>query len=122
MAASIVRGQFGLAELEPAAISDRTILDLASRVTCHDDPDSGFPKHYSGAVTITLRDGRVLSHREQINRGADERPLSADEIVAKYQDNMRTATSREITARVQDLVLGLDALADSRTLGQALRG
>lgn len=122
VAASIVRGRFGLEELEPEAIGDREILDLAAKVTCFDDPESGFPKVYSGAIEITLHDGRVLKHREQINRGADERPLSADEIIAKYQDNMRTATSRDVTARVQDLVLGLDTLADSRVLGQALRG
>lgn len=122
VAASIVRGQFGLAELENEALGDRAILDLAAKVHCHDDPDSGFPKHYSGAIEITLHDGRMFAHREQVNRGADERPLSADEIVAKYQDNMRTATSREITATVQDLVLGLDGLDDARTLGSALRG
>ncbi len=122
VAASIVRGGFGLEELEPEVIADREILDLAAKVNCFDDPDSGFPKHYSGAVEITLHDGRVLKHREQVNRGADERPLSADEIIAKYQDNMRTATSRDVTARVQDLVLGLDMLADTRVLGQALRG
>ena len=116
------RYQFGLAELEADAIGDREILDLAAKVTCFDDPDSGFPKHYSGAIEITLHDGRVFHHREQVNRGADERPLSADEIIVKYQDNMRTATSRDITARVQDLVLGLDTMADSRVLGQALRG
>lgn len=122
VAASIIRGQFGLAELEPDALANREILDLAAKVTSHDDPESGFPKHYSGAITITLHDGRVFSHREQVNRGADERPLSADEIIAKYQDNMRTATSQEITARVQRLVLDLDTLADSRTLGEAVRG
>ncbi len=122
VAASIVRGRFGLEELEPAAIGDREILDLTAKVHSYDDPDSGFPKHYSGAIEITLHDGRVFKHREQVNRGADERPLSADEIIAKYQDNMRTATSREITARIQKLILGLDSLADSRELGQALRG
>ena len=122
VAASIVRGRFGLEELEPEAIGDRQILDLAAKVACFDDPESGFPKHYSGAIEITLHDGRVFKHREQVNRGADERPLSADEIIAKFQDNMRTATSREITARIQDLVLSLDTLPDARTLGEALRG
>ncbi len=122
VAASIVRGQFGLAELENEALGDREILALAAKVHSHDDPDSGFPKHYSGAIEITLHDGRVFKHREQVNRGADERPLSADEIIVKYQDNMRTATSRDVSQRVQDLVLGLDGLNDSRVLGSALRG
>ena len=122
VAASIVRGQFGLAELESDAIGDREILGLAAKVTCFDDPDSGFPKHYTGALEITLHDGRVFAHREQVNRGADERPLSADEIIMKFEDNMGTATSHDITHRVQDLVLGLDTMADSRVLGQALRG
>ena len=122
VAATIVRGQFGLAELESNALSDPAILDLATKVISFDDPESGFPKHYSGALEITLHDGRVVAHREQVNRGADERPLSADEIVVKFHDNMRTATSRDVASRVQDLVLSLDTVTDSRVLGEALRG
>lgn len=121
VAASIVRGQFGLAELENDALGDRAILDLAAKVHSHDDLESGFPKHYSGAIEITLHDGRTFAHREQVNRGADERPLSAEEIIGKFEDNMSTATSRDHTRRVRDLVLGLDRLDDSRILGAALR-
>jgi 2-methylcitrate dehydratase PrpD len=122
VAACIIRGRFGLAELEQDAREDRRILDLAQKVTSFDDPESGFPKQYSGALSITLHNGQVFSHREQVNRGAEGRPLTSGEIVAKFRDNMSTATSSEITQRVEGLVLSLDTVSDSRELGEALRG
>ena len=90
-AAAFVRGKFGLAELEPSEITDPEIMRLTQKVTYTEYQDSPFPKAYSGEVVVTLDDGRTLSHREHINRGAAERPLTNAEIVAKYRDNAGTA-------------------------------
>ena len=63
------------------------MLALCDRISYRVDPDSAFPTYYSGEVVIRTTDGRTLRHREQVNRGADSRPLDADEIVAKFRDN-----------------------------------
>ena len=49
------------------------------------DPASTFPRHYTGEVIVTTRGGRTFRHREAVNRGNGERPLS------------EAATSRNIT-------------------------
>ena len=101
LAASLRAGKFGLAELEPGALADPQTLALAAKVGYRIDPDSGFPKHYSGEVIVRLSDGRELRHREAINRGAADRPLSNPEVEAKFMEN---AASQ----RIRELVLGME--------------
>ncbi|MHA1114062.1 MAG: MmgE/PrpD family protein [Alphaproteobacteria bacterium] len=120
VAACLARGRFGLAELEPDAVGDPAIRALAAKVECEVDPDSPFPKFYSGEVIITTNDGRELSHREEVNRGASERPLTNDDVVAKYFDNAAIAVSRARAEAIRDLVLGLDGLDDIRSLTDGL--
>ena len=101
LAASLRAGKFGLAELEAGALADPQTLALAAKVGYRVDPDSGFPKHYSGEVIVRLADGRELRHRESVNRGAADRPLSNPEVEAKFMDN---AASQ----RIRELVLGME--------------
>lgn len=112
-AAALVRGRLGLAELEPGEITDPDILALTQKVRFAEYIDSPFPKAYSGEVAITLDDGRTLTHREHINRGAAERPLTNDEIVAKFRANAATACDRDTVARMEAAMLGLEAAPDA---------
>ena len=114
VAASLIRGQFTLAELEPDALTDETILRVCGLVDYEVDPRSTFPRHYTGDVQISLRDGRVLMHREAMNRGCADRPLSNAEIIEKFTGNARMRLSARQAAEVQEAVLGLDRAADVR--------
>ena len=114
VAASLIRGQFTLAELEPDALTDETILRVCDLVDYEVDPRSTFPRHYTGDVQISLRDGRVLMHREAMNRGCADRPLSNAEIIEKFTGNARMRLSARQAAEVQEAVLGLDRAADVR--------
>ena len=108
VAAALVRGRLTLAELENDALGDAAILGVASKVSYRPDPDSPFPKAYSGELVVTLDDGRELRHREHINRGAADRPLSNADIVDKYRSNAAMAVHETAASRIADAVLGLD--------------
>jgi 2-methylcitrate dehydratase PrpD len=108
VAACLVRGKFGFAELEPEALIDRDILALAQRVSHEADPGSQFPKYFSGGVVITTTDGRELVHMEKINRGAGERALTAEDICAKFVDNAKLVVSPARAARIRDFVLEIE--------------
>jgi len=114
VAASLIRGRFTLAELEPEALNDEAILRVCDLVDYEVDPRSTFPRHYTGDVQISLRDGRVLMHREAMNRGCADRPLSNAEIIEKFTGNARMRLSARQAADVQEAVLGLDRAADVR--------
>jgi 2-methylcitrate dehydratase PrpD len=123
VATALARGSFGLAHLEPAALADPEVLALAHRVEYEADPASPFPKSYSGEVIVTLNDGRELRHREEVNRGAADRPISNAEIEAKFLENARLAASASRGEQVRDLVLGLEGLtAREFAEGLAARG
>jgi 2-methylcitrate dehydratase PrpD len=122
VAACLVRGRFGLAELEADALHDETILALAAKVRYEADPASPFPRAYSGELVLTTRDGRELRQREHINRGAAERPLANAEIEAKFLDNAQRAVSRERAGRIRDALLGLPDVADVREMAAVLGG
>ncbi|MGZ8155717.1 MAG: MmgE/PrpD family protein [Burkholderiales bacterium] len=121
VAACLVRGKFGYAELEPDALEDKTILDLAQRVSHEADPESQFPKYFSGGVVVTTRDGRDLVHMEKVNRGAGERALTAAEIIEKYMDNAQLVLSRPKAERIRDFVLELER-HDASELAAVLAG
>jgi 2-methylcitrate dehydratase PrpD len=114
VAASLVRGKFTLAELEPDALTDERILRLCDLVDYEVDPRSTFPKHYTGEVQIALKDGRKIAHREGMNRGCADRPLSNADIVDKFMGNARMSISARQADEVRDAVLGLEDAGDAR--------
>lgn len=116
------RRQFTLAELEAPALLDSSSLAVAAKVRYEVDPNSTFPKHFCGEVIITTSDGRTLRHRESVNRGADDRPLSAAEIEEKFMSNVEIVASRAIGQRVLESVLGLADAKSAATAVNVWRG
>jgi 2-methylcitrate dehydratase PrpD len=113
-------GRVGLAELGDAHLVDPGTLALAGRVDCVIDPDADFPRYYPGEVRVELDDGRVIAHREPVNRGAADRPITEAEIVAKFHENAALALPRTRAERLCELVLSLDTQASLADLDQAL--
>lgn len=122
VAASATQRRFSLAELLPDALEDSAHLALASRVRYEVDANSTFPKHFCGEVVLTTTDGRELRHRESVNRGADERPLSKADIEEKFCDNVELITSRAVAQRVLESVLGLAEAKDAAEAVDVWRG
>ena len=120
VAAALVRGRMTLAELEADALGDPEILALAARVSYAVDPDSPFPRSYSGEIRATARDGREWRQREAVNRGAPDRLLNDAEIVAKFRANAALCLNNTDAARIEAAVLGLADAPDLRELCRAL--
>jgi len=108
VATGLLRGRFTLDELEDKAIADAEVLELARRVNHAADPASTFPKHYTGEVIVTLANGEKVRHREAVNRGCSDRPLTNAEIEAKYFANACRIIKRDHAELVRDAVIALD--------------
>jgi 2-methylcitrate dehydratase PrpD len=117
VATALIHGRLTMDEISDEAIRDPAVLSLCDRTRHAVDAESGYPRHYSGALELRLRDGRVLRHREPVNRGSSDRPLSRDEVQAKFR---QTAGRALPPARVDALAAavleldrapGIDALA-----------
>lgn len=116
VASGLLRGRLGLQELEPAAFTEPAALALMQRVHYVVDEASTFPRHYTGEVRVTLDDGRTLSHREPVNRGHAERPLSNADVRDKFLANATLCFPAAHAAQVCDAVLTLDRAADAAEL------
>ncbi|MFK7958838.1 MAG: MmgE/PrpD family protein [Lysobacterales bacterium] len=121
VAASLIRGRFTLEELTPGAYEDPETLALADRVSFRADPDSTYPQHYCGELEITLKNGEVLRHREAVNRGARENPISASAIKDKFMANATLAVSADHANDMAEMILNLDQTDSLKTVADVLR-
>ncbi len=120
VATALVRGRFTLDELDEDVLVDPQILAVCDKLTYRHDPDSAFPRYYSGELLVTTRSGDELRHRESINRGADSRPLGTDEVHQKFMSNAGRAISSAQAERIWNAVMALDTSSDLVELTDSL--
>lgn len=120
IASVLARGRFTLAELESDAYGDPAVLALCDRISYRVDPESAYPTYYSGEVAVKTKDGRMLRHREQVNRGADTRPLGADEIVGKFRENAGMTLAPTRVEQALEAVMALDEGSTPREVATVL--
>jgi 2-methylcitrate dehydratase PrpD len=121
VATAIAKRRFTLVDLEDDCLVDPELLALAEKVSYQDDPNPTFPKYFHGEVVIKTKDGRTFTKREDVNRGADERPLSASEVEGKFRDNMELVSDSKVADRVLNAVMSLPSTKNSRDFVEALR-
>ena len=69
-----------------------------------------------------MKDGEQVAAREEINRGAPDRPLSESEIVEKYRANAAMSVSPAVAERIENAVLSLDEAQDLDKFAAAIAG
>jgi 2-methylcitrate dehydratase PrpD len=113
IAVILVKGRAGLAEFTDAAVRDRDVLALASRVTYDVDPTIDYPRQFVGDVEVTLADGRRLRERQDRPRGGPDAPLTRAEIEAKFRGNAGLALP---ASRADTIIAAVSALATAPSL------
>lgn len=86
VAHALVHGGIALDAYEPDRLNDPEVQRLTAAVTLAVDEraEAVFPGNREALVTIRLRDGRTLSHRQPTRRGDPDAPLSDAEIDEKF--------------------------------------
>jgi len=120
IAAAMVNNRFTLRELDEEAMTNPDILALAAIVDYQTDPNSAFPRAYSGEVIVKLRSGKTISHREHVNRGVADRPLSNQEIIEKFKATASLSMSDKFLNQVRTAVLELDSAPSADQLLSAI--
>ncbi len=85
VASALVHGSVRLSAYEPARLNDPRTRALMRRITKSLDAevDAGFPGRRAARVSITLRDGRVLTRLQPDRKGDPELPLSDADLDSK---------------------------------------
>ena len=115
LAQVMLKGTLGPRDVTGIA-SDPAVLKLAELVDWEPWPDSGFPARFPAQVTATTTDGRELAVEIADVRGSAARPLSAEEVLAKFTANAAPVLGDAAATRIADAVRELPALTDVREL------
>jgi 2-methylcitrate dehydratase PrpD len=121
LAAALLDGAVGLPSFTDEAVRRPAVCELMSRVTASEGAEAGeFPIGGYAEVLIVLRDGGEYGTRVDVPRGDPSRPLSWEELAAKFRDCAATVLPAvQVDAAIR-LAEGLDGLEDVRRLTEAL--
>jgi 2-methylcitrate dehydratase PrpD len=116
VATAMATGGVGLDSFAAAGLRNEAVLQLARRTSFSLRPDWGIDQAVSGAVQVSLADGRVLRHEVLDPRGSPARPLADEELLAKFVDCAGRARqpldpepASELARRILDLSNDADA-------------
>lgn len=121
VAACLLDGEMGPAQLTETRMADPAVMELADRVTVEmdDELNAIYPDRTASRVEITLRDGGKLVRQVDIPRGDPRDPMEEEEIADKLERFAALSEGRE-TGRIIELVLGLEDLKDITELTGAI--
>ncbi|MCA1228775.1 MmgE/PrpD family protein [Saccharopolyspora sp. 6M] len=104
-----------------AAAADPRRLELAGRVrvVADEQATAGFPRQFPAVLTAELADGSTVTERITENRGGPGRPLSADELAAKFTGNASRAVGPD---RAADVVAAVWDLRANRAVAEVMGG
>lgn len=118
---ALTRGDVRIDDFSDAALRDPAVLHVASLLRYSVDPSWHHPESTRGRLTITLVDGRVLSHEIVTPLGHPERPIGREALIAKFVDcGLKAAVPRpsvELHSLAQKLLLAHDTEAVSMLTG-----
>ena len=105
VAASLIYGDFGIAQVHETAIPDPAVVSMMEKLTFAEDPalTARFPAHRVCRAVIDLKDGRRFTSPDCEPRGEACENIGLDWLCAKF----RRITGPVFTAAGQDSVLGL---------------
>jgi 2-methylcitrate dehydratase PrpD len=89
LATGFVRGGVGLDAFTEAAVRDKHVLALSSKVRYVIDPENPYPNNFTGHIRAVLNDGRVIEERQPHFRGGAHEPLTRAGLEEKFTLNLR---------------------------------
>src|SRR5207249_1618607 len=121
VAAALLGGSglgLGLEDFTDALARDPVRRELAGRVSVVADPecDAIYPMQFPAVLTVRTRDGRERVQKALINRGGPDRPLSDDELAAKFRDNALRSLDAEAATKIEEAAARLDELPSAGEL------
>jgi 2-methylcitrate dehydratase PrpD len=117
VAACLIDGEMGPAQLREDRISDSAILELSQRVKVNVDPElaMAYPGMTSSRVEIRLKSGQTLAKQVDIPKGDPRDPMTSEDVAGKVK---RFASQKDEKAldEVIRLSLELEEVGDIKEL------
>jgi aconitate decarboxylase len=124
IATLLIEGDVFVDQFTPDCVDNAARIELSRKVKVVHDPAitaQGAAFRHKVRVDINFRDGSIESETREAPRGSEQSFARAADIVEKFRKLTRGAMAEKQQDALIEAVLGLDKLADSRTLIQLLR-
>ncbi len=121
LAVALVQGDVTLDDFNAATLRNPHILALAGRVQSEERPDWGRDKAAAGALSLALRDGRIVSASVEQALGHPDSPLSNALLLEKFISCCRHAARPIGTQAAADLAQQILTLENSSDCGSIFR-
>ncbi|MFZ0610399.1 MAG: MmgE/PrpD family protein [Xanthobacteraceae bacterium] len=124
VATLLIEGDVFVDEFTPDCVADPARIALAERVKVVHDPSItalGAAHRHKVAVEVRFRDGSVERETREAARGSEHSFAKPEDIVGKFRKLSHGVMTEAQQDSLIDAVLGLDKLADSRTLTELLQ-
>ncbi len=121
VATAIKYRRVGLDSYTDSTIRKKDLLDLASRISLHLDPelDSLYPAQWPSRVEIYLKGGGKASQTVYYPKGDSENPPSKEELNSKFHDNVKASIQPR---SIERLIEAIDCLETQKDVSSLLRG
>lgn len=117
VAVALMDGRLDVGSFTEEKIRDPRILALTQKVRHTIDPEMEvYPRRRPAWVRVRTRGGTMHEHRERIERGSPENPLTPDGVVAKFLANAEFAIPRQRAEAIHRAVMQLEQLRNVREL------
>ncbi|CAE6844500.1 MmgE/PrpD family protein [Paraburkholderia domus] len=117
-AAALVRGRAGVPEMLPDCIADPRVAQLRSRIEVVTDPGVGTEQ---AEAEVALADGRTLQARVLHARGSKVRPMTDQDLDAKFRSQAGLVFPAERVEKLRELCHGAASLRNvGREIAAAL--
>lgn len=116
IAVALAKGNVLPSDFAEEALGDPLVCELLPKIKVIKNPeiDALFPKVKRAVVTITLADGRSYRREEDFARGEHGRPLSEDELIAKFRANAGRVLEEPEQEELIQATFALEDFADLR--------
>ncbi|MCD1286409.1 MULTISPECIES: MmgE/PrpD family protein [unclassified Brevibacterium] len=104
----------GLDDFTDDRATDPAMREIMAKVSVTADAecDEIFPHQFPAVLRVRTKDGRELVEKVLANRGGPDRPLSFEELAAKFEDNAARVCSEEQLADMRDTIVRFEHLAE----------
>ena len=111
VAAALVFGRIGPAEIDGPNLTDRRVLRLSSSIDLIevDSYNEAFPQDRYAHVHVKLKNGELLKSARYQANGDPETPLSDEEILSKFHDLSDPILGRDRSMKIADAVFALES-------------
>ena len=123
LAILLLRARAGLAEFTDEVVRSADVRAMVDRVRLEIDPEAEAAGYdlMTSIVRVHLKDGQVLEERCDFSRGQPANPMTAEELAAKFLENVDAVGVSEDRGReAHDRILDLENQTSLKPIIEAL--